>query len=233
MAILDKMWHTYLDEIYCNGAVCTKDDGDEIKEIFGVHKFIAEPQHLYPIKVDDVDVFLSNMKKGWYDIPDYSIKGDALYEYVTAWNKLEMINIKDSGFVYTYPERLSNIKVFDKYSDSSRRINQYQVLLTRLNTHRESNRAVATLYNAGLDRNEQHIPCLNFLQALIRNDVLYLSCMFRSNDIFNAWPSNMYLLTHLGMMLASETNTVFGGIDYHCSSAHYYIKEEELVKRCL
>ena len=96
-----------------------------------------------------------------------------------------------------------------------------------------TNRAVMNIYNGQLDGTEKDIPCLNWLQFTIRNNKLEMHCMFRSNDVFNAWPSNMYLLTYLGMKLANEFDIFFDGIDYHCSSAHYYMSEEPLVRNVL
>ena len=172
------------------------------------------------------------VSKGIYDIDNYQIKGPALAEYISAWDKPEQIYLDDNSFVYTYPERLFNINLVDISSQQPTQINQYDVMIKRLSEHLGSNRAVATLYSAGLDRDEQHIPCLNFLQAIVRENKLILFCMFRSNDIFNAWPSNMLLLTYLGLKLASEFNNInFEGIDYHCSSAHYYMTEEPIIKK--
>lgn len=233
MVLLNQMWYDYLNDIYTKGSLQEKDDGDNIREIIGMHMFLRRPQDFPAISINDVDTFLSLMKKGSYDIDGYALKGQALYEYVTAWNDKDMIFLREDGFVYTYPERLYHLKTFDKTYNEPTHINQYEVMLNRLNNNRGSNRAVATLYNAGLDRLEQHIPCLNFIQGLIRGDHLLLSCMFRSNDIFNAWPSNMYLLTYLGMMMADDLNVDFTGIDYHCSSSHYYITEEPLVKKAI
>lgn len=233
MANLESIWHGYLKNILDNGHITTKDDGDKIKEIIGVHKTIYRPQDLFPLAVSDIELFLNYMKKGWYDISGYSLKGEALYEYVTAWNKPDMIYPGEDGFVYTYPERIFNFLTCDKVSGEVASIDQFEVMIERLYDHKGSNRAVATLYNAGLDRNEQHIPCLNFLQAIVRDEELTLSCMFRSNDIFNAWPSNMYLLTYLGMLIGKEIGVELTKIDYHCSSAHYYLSEESLVKKVL
>ena len=41
---------------------------------------------------------------------------------------------------------------------------------------------------------EQHIPCLNWVQATIRNNKLILHVIFRSNDCYSAFPSNMLFI---------------------------------------
>ena len=234
MVLLGSSWYDYLYNIYKHGQKCQKDDSDDIREILGVHIFLPRPQDSSYYEMNNPDLFLSLIESGVYDIDGYFLKGPALSQYVQAWDDEDMIYLQnDMDFVYTYPQRLFNYKTYDKYNDTINAINQYDIIVQRLANNLNSNRAVATLYNCGIDRQEQHIPCLNFLQGIVRNNKLILSCMFRSNDIFNAWPSNMYLLTYLGMKLANEFGIVFGGIDYHCSSAHYYLSEEPLVEDVL
>ena len=108
--------------------------------------------------------------------------------------------------------------------------NQIEIICNRLKENKGSNRAVATLYSAGLDKDEEHIPCLNWLQALIRDDRLILSVMFRSNDIYNAFPSNMHFITYVGLSITEKLQKYyptlrFDGFYYQCSSAHYYTDE--------
>jgi thymidylate synthase (methanogen type) len=228
LADLGDIWKEYLWDIYSNGHKHIKDDGDKIKEILGVHIFLDHPQNSLLFSVSSANQYLSLIQNGALNISGYSLKDLALYEYVNSWNNQELIINPD--FIYTYPERLFNMHTYDDSLFEDNWINQYEVIIDRLKNYDGSNRAVAVLYNAGLDKDQQHIPCLNFLQAIIRNGSLTLFCMFRSNDIFNAWPSNMMLLTHLGLMLADALDVEFEGIDYHCSSAHYYLTEEPMIK---
>lgn len=228
MADLSDLWKDYLSKIYRKGHFHVKDDGDEIRELLGVHFYIERPQDCFLFGLDSKEKYLDLIGEGVFNIQNYFLKDYALFEYVNSWNDESLYDGGD--FVYTYPERLFNIHTYDKYDLKDSHINQYEVMIHRLKEYDGSNRAVATLYNAGLDKNEQHIPCLNFLQAIVRDEKLTLVCMFRSNDIFSAWPSNMMLLTHLGLMLAEELNVKFVGIDYHCSSAHYYMSEEPIIE---
>ena len=85
-----------------------------------------------------------------------------------------------------------------------------------------SNRAVAVTFNPFIDNERDDIPCLQLIQALVRNDKLILSVYFRSNDLYGAFPSNMMFLTYLGMKIANELGVQFDYIDYHCSSLHVY-----------
>lgn len=229
MASIDTFWAYYLNDIYRFGEFHKKDDS-LIMELRGYHIKIKNP--LYSVaSVDsvlkDTDLYLKCIKDGAFNIENYPIMDEALYEYVTAWDKEDMIMC--DNFVYTYPERLFN------YNYAIHQENQYHIILNRLKNNIGTNRGVAVLYNPMIDSDAEDIPCLNWLQATVRNNKLILHCMFRSNDIYGAWPSNMYLLSYLGMKLSDDLgdNIIFEGIDYHCSSAHYYKTDEDAVKKVI
>lgn len=209
------IWKKFLKKIITEGYPHTKDDSP-IYEHLGNHIWVKHPHHIpFVNQTNDINIFLDKLKNGFYDIDDYPIQGLALYEYVTAWDKKDMINC--DNFIYTYPERVFN------YNG----ISQYKIMKNRLLNNDGSNRAVAVLYDPSKDAEIEDIPCLNWLQATIRDDDLVLHCMFRSNDIYGAWPSNMLLLTYLGLKLANDCGVNFYGIDYHSTSAHIYKTDME------
>lgn len=242
MVSIGLQWKQLLWECYHKGEDVQKDDS-VIRELLGNYVVIERPQDIglpFNKKIDSVYDYIENMKKGLYDIGGYPFKGEALCDYVNSWNDRSKIDIdrdNKESFVYTYPERLLKHPTVGQYSF----INQFDVMLERfwLN-HLGSNRAVAVLYNPGLDYNQEDIPCLNWLQATVRNGNLDLHCMFRSNDLYGAWPSNMYLLTFLGLWLAEELNIeypnqniVFNQIHYHSSSLHIYETDLDFVEKIL
>ena len=206
----EKVWKELLNEVIYNGKYTYKDDS-KIKEVIGVHKQIKNPYSNSIINIS-ADKFASYVKKGIFDIAEYPIKGEALFDYVTSLDDEHQIYLDDDGFIYTYSERLQN------YND----INQLDVIINRLNKNINSNRAIAVTYNPMVDMNRQDIPCLQLIQALVREDKLILSVYFRSNDLYGAFPSNMMFLTYLGMKIANELGVQFDYIDYHCSSLHIY-----------
>ena len=206
----EKVWKELLNEVIYNGKYTYKDDS-KIKEVIGVHKQIKNPYSNSIINIS-ADKFASYVKKGIFDIAEYPIKGEALFDYVTSLDDEHQIYLDDDGFIYTYSERLQN------YND----INQLDVIINRLNKNINSNRAIAVTYNPMVDMNRQDIPCLQLIQALVRDDKLILSVYFRSNDLYGAFPSNMMFLTYLGMKIANELGVQFDYIDYHCSSLHIY-----------
>ena len=212
--VFEDEWILLLNELFEFGEDAEKDDA-KIKEVIGVHKWIPSPYKNSPVNVTS-DVFINSVKNGLFDIEDYPLKGEALYNYVNSLNDPKQIYLDDDGFVYTYSERLMN------YPTPSMSINQIDVILNRLRENINSNRAIAVTYNPMVDMNRQDIPCLQLIQTLVRNDKLILSVYFRSNDLYGAFPSNMMFLTYLGMKIADELDVKFDYIDYHCSSLHVY-----------
>lgn len=231
MNSIERAWRDILFDIYRNGHIHKKDDA-EIKEIVNVHKYLANPTINVlsntlnmEITPKDSNDYLKNIESGNYDIEGYPIKGLALAEYVKS------IHNKDKqGFVYTYPNRLQA-----HFINENDLINQIDVAVKRLSENLGSNRAVMVLYDPDVDSFEEDdpeklvedIPCLNLVQVLVRDGVLNLHVQFRSNDIFNAFVSNMMLITYLGMLITEKLNEQypdlkFGGIYYNCTSAHYY-----------
>ena len=217
----EKVWKELLNEVIYNGKYTYKEDS-KIKEVIGVHKQIKNPYSNSIINIS-ADKFASYVKKGIFDIAEYPIKGEALFDYVTSLDDEHQIYLDDDGFIYTYSERLQN------YND----INQLDVIINRLNKNINSNRAIAVTYNPMVDMNRQDIPCLQLIQALVRDDKLILSVYFRSNDLYGAFPSNIMFLTYLGMKIANELRVQFDYIDYHCSSLHVYETDYEQASKVI
>ena len=155
----------------------------------------------------------------------YGIKGIALAEYVKSLDNDNIVHLTSrDDFVYTYPNRIKSQFMNGVYS------NQLRTIINRLSTCDGTNRAVATIYNPLLDERINDIPCLQWIQCTIRNDKFRIHCMFRSNDIYGAWYSNMLFLTYLAfeiIEMLEERNifVTFDGIEYHSTSAHIYKKD--------
>ena len=85
-------------------------------------------------------------------------------------------------------------------------VDQFESMKKRILTATGSNRAVA-----------------------VRDNELTIHCIFRSNDIFGAFYSNMFFIAYLGIKMKDEVNKEimgekinFGGIHYHSTSGHIY-----------
>lgn len=244
MNSIERAWKDILFDIYKNGHIHKKDDA-EIKEIVGVHKYLENPtinvlsdtlnMEIYPKNSND---YLKNIESGNYDINSYPIRGVALGEYVKSVH-----NKSKQGFVYTYPNRLQA-----HFINENGLINQIEVVIKRLSENLGTNRAVMVLYDPDVDSFEADdpeklvadIPCLNWIQVLVRDNILNLHVQFRSNDAYNAFPSNMMLITYLGMLITEKLNEEypdlkFGGIYYNATSVHYYtdVVDDETIEKII
>ena len=215
MNIFESKWRKLLEEVLLTHKKHVKDE-TQIREIIGVHERIDNPYKDSMLNINHKQ-FAEAVKRGAFDITDYPIKGEALFDYVTSLDDEHQIYLDDNGFIYTYSERLQNYQGRNQLND----------IVNRLKQDMGGNRAVAVTFNPFVDNERDDIPCLQLIQALVRGDKLILSVYFRSNDLYGAFPSNMMFLTYLGMKIANELDVKFDYIDYHCSSLHVYETDYE------
>ena len=221
MNIFESKWRKLLEELLLSHKKHVKDE-TQIREIIGVHERIDNPYKDSMLNINHKQ-FAEAVKRGAFDIKDYPIKGEALFDYVTSLDDEHQIYLDDDGFIYTYSERLQNYQGRNQLTD----------IVNRLKQDTGSNRAVAVTFNPFVDNERADIPCLQLVQALVRNDKLILSVYFRSNDLYGAFPSNMMFLTYLGMKIANELDVKFDYIDYHCSSLHVYETDYEQASKVI
>lgn len=243
MNSIEKEWKKFLKQCLNEGKWIMKDDGDEILEIIDNHCFI--PNVISSTMGENeitLDMFLHLISKGAFNIDGYPIEDMALQSYVLQLDDLSQIYLEkdEKGnlpFVYTYPNRLFNIHQVTK-NDEINNFNQVDTIINRLKAHEGSNRAVANLYMCALDKDEQHIPCLQFVQCLIRNNELSLHILFRSNDLYSAFCSNMLFLQYLGLKITEELKKTypllkFNGLYYNSTSLHIYRGDYEQAKKVI
>ncbi|RRR67831.1 MAG: hypothetical protein EI684_18370 [Candidatus Viridilinea halotolerans] len=129
-----------------------------------------------------------------------------------------------AGLSYTYGSRL---RAFGGELD------QIAVMAKDLTAAHTSRRAVAVLWSPEEDGTSSNPPCLNLIQARIRDERLHLTAYFRSHDIYRAWATNAYGLRALQSELAGMVNSVPGELAMLSHSAHIYAHDwaaaEELV----
>jgi thymidylate synthase len=140
----------------------------------------------------------------------YPIKG-------TGWNILalssyadQILDPNEKGFVYDYGSRLAQD-------------GQIENVIGHLVENKNTRRAILSTRNRCQDMYEQHTPCLQIVEFLYREGKLHMTCFFRSNDMRDAWPSNIYGLYALLGYVAMRTNMEMGSITTHSVSAHYYV----------
>ncbi|MFX1543808.1 MAG: thymidylate synthase, partial [Promethearchaeota archaeon] len=107
-------------------------------------------------------------------------------------------------FEYTYGERLN--------AWGPDGLNQIEYVIAKLRESPNSRRAVATTWDPRKDTVHDEVPCLNHFVFMKRNELLDLSVMIRSNDMYGAWPANIYalgeLLTHVSERVDLKPGTI-------------------------
>ena len=235
---IEKAWKKFLYEIIENGERHEKDDGDILQEHLINHCFIDNVLNQFGNQNITTEMFLDMIKQGRFNIKGYPVKDLALYNYVSSLDNVETIHNRntkgDNKFTYTYPNRIFRMQdAFTNYT-----VDQFKVMVARLKNFYGSNRAVANIYSGVKDHKMNDIPCLQILQATIRNNELILHCFFRSNDCYGAWPSNMLFLNYLGLKLVDELKKEypllsFKGISYNSSSLHIYKHDLEAARKVI
>ena len=113
------------------------------------------------------------------------------------------------GFDYTYNERMSR---------------QIYYITKLLKEHPTTRRATAYLWLPEKDlETNMHHPCQIVADYKLRLGKLYATHFFRSHDILQAWPTNVYGLAKLQEKICGELEVVPGSLTTFSASAHIYI----------
>ena len=158
----------------------------------------------------DVVATIENEDPEDFHLPDWlPLKRDQLeayYPQLLTRNRPEHI-------AYTYGERLFDFNGRDQVS----------AIVDALRETRYSRRAVAGLWDPARDAGSADPPCLNLIQARIRDGKLYLTAYFRSHDIFRAWLMNAFGLRKLQAEIARRVgDCMIGDLVIVSQSAHIY-----------
>jgi thymidylate synthase len=119
------------------------------------------------------------------------------------------------GVEYTYGSRLRN------YNG----INQIEEIIIELKKESYSRRAIAFTWNVSKDCKNIKSPCLDLVQALVQEDILYLTAYFRSNDMYRAWPQNAYGLLKIQKEISEALGLRMGKLVIISCSAHIYERD--------
>lgn len=119
------------------------------------------------------------------------------------------------GVEYTYGSRLRN----------HNGINQIKGIIEELKRENYSRRAIAFTWNVEKDCKNVKSPCLDLVQALVQDNILYVTAYFRSNDMYRAWPQNTYGLLKIQKEIAEILNLKIGKLVIVSCSAHIYERD--------
>lgn len=175
--------------------------GAWIKLLNYVLKFGDVKETEYGTKQKEYNNLMVTIGKN-FDFVEYGFRDLFTSEELDNYIKTQIMTRTHSNLdiSYIYGERLFNYNGID----------QIDFIINKLGTNPETRRAVAVLWNPQTDAENPHGPCLNFLSFNIHHNEVYATIIFRSQDIFKAWPKNTLGLMHLQKHITEELNKRYG-----------------------
>ena len=142
-------------------------------------------------------------------------------EQLDAYYPQLLTSHRPENIAYTYGERLFDFNGRDQVAE----------MIDALRETRYSRRAVAGLWDPARDARSVDPPCLNLVQARIRDGKLYLTAYFRSHDVFRAWLMNAFGLRTLQAQIAQRVgDCMIGDLVIVSQSAHIYADSWEAAR---
>ncbi len=158
----------------------------------------------------DVVATIQNEDPAEFDLPAWI---PLTREQLDAYYPQLLTSQRPENIAYTYGERLFDFNGRD----------QIAAMVDALRETRYSRRAVAGLWDPARDAQSVDPPCLNLVQARVRDGKLYLTAYFRSHDIFRAWLMNAFGLRKLQAEIAQRVgDCMIGDLVIVSQSAHIY-----------
>jgi len=128
------------------------------------------------------------------------------------------------GVSYTYGERYYELNG----------INQKESIINSLKNSWFSRRAVANLWDAKQDHNNEHPPCLSLIQAIQQEpDRLHGIYSIRSNDMFRGYGENILAFRCSQAEIAKALGVKLGWTIMNSGSAHIYENSWNQAKKTL
>ncbi|WP_457612070.1 thymidylate synthase [Methanocaldococcus sp.] len=194
-----KAYEMLVEKILKEGEEMITEDGQRCKELFNVLVEITNP------KLKTIS-------------PKYPLGKNAIESY-----KKQLLEGANGDFVYNYYERIREYPSYDKKEKND----QLNYVIEKLKNNPTSRRAVISLWNPFIDQKVKDVPCLNHIGFQLRNKKLYMSVVFRSNDILLAFHANALGLIALGEYVAKEVNADLKSYTHFIYNAHIYIDRDK------
>lgn len=189
----DYTWPILVRKVLNNGEEVLDERGSKTKELTNVLVEITEPES-------------SEVPQG------YPFSGQMIEQYED-----QLLNPDKGGFVYTYGNRL---RAYGDYLTGP--YDQIESATKRLKKCGESRRAISVTWNPSEDLSEDEVPCMILVDFKIRKGKLLTTALWRSHDLFGAWPANMFALLKLSQKVAKDLNLEVGPIVVQSISLHIY-----------
>ena len=205
---IGQTWIRLMNEILKNGQQRVYDErNSSTTELLNAVCVIHDP---FNVNGKDFFGFTEALEQLKYiEIPDGFYWGQ---EELDIYAKQFLNPHNDKGFIYTYGNRLRSFHGID----------QVDAVVDRLNECRNSRRATCTTWYPREDCVSSEVPCLIMCDFKIRGGRLFSSIVYRSQDAYGGFFSNLCGLATLAAYVAHGTGCVVGDITLHAISSHIY-----------
>lgn len=205
-------WERAVRHVLVKGVPVTTEDGEETLETDEMIVKVDNP--LWNLKSPHARCPCGKNMLDAY--ADQLIKGtDGVFEY-DYHTRLFRQDYADS-FVSSYMDEWVQFNQIDKYA------------IPYLKGNAVSRRAVCVVWS--LDDSQKQfwgdaVPCLQWIQFLVRDNKLQMKVLFRSNDVLLAMHANMYALVHLQQYVATALGLPVGSYTHIVTVPHIYYKRD-------
>ncbi len=188
-----------------------------------IMKFGMETPTEYGNRQKEVISMLAVIEESEHSIPEFiGFSQEELEKYVPTILTAE----KDEKVAYTYGERLHTV-------DPRINMSQVEAAVSKMKRNLDTRRAIAFTWHP-----EDHIksdtpPCLTQISWRVQHNRLFQTIVFRSHDMYEGWPMNLYALRRMQENLSKELNVECGPLTCLSISAHIYENKWEDAKEVL
>ena len=201
----DEAYNYFHDKIITDG----KDFGST-RALFNVGFTLENP----------LENYIFNKERNWK--PDYA---EAEWQWYLSGDP----NIKKLGELYgKIPpiwERMADSKgnVMSNYGWQMYRNNQLDYVVAKLRTQKDTRHAAISIYDCKEhEYYRKDTPCTYAIQFTIYNDVLNMSVLMRSNDLWYGFCNDQYCFSMIQKLVADKMNMEVGEYYHYAHNLHLY-----------
>lgn len=146
-------------------------------------------------------------------------------EELNAYYPEMMTSRRIPGAAYNYGQRMR----------SQKGINQIKEIIALLSKRPFSKKGLAVLYEVDdwKKSDTSDTPCMTQLHARVAQNKLFITCYFRSQDMFHGWPRNAFALRRVQEEISKGTGFKMGPLTIITMSAHMYSDDWKTVEEIL
>lgn len=136
--------------------------------------------------------------------------------------------VRKGNWKYTYHDRIVNYDDTEEYPWTTG-LNQLDFVTQELKRNPDSRRAVIDIRSNRDDMYSNDPACLQHIQFFIRDNVLHMKVLFRSNDACKAAFMNMFALIMIQKYVADKLGIEVGTYTHRANSFHCYERDFDML----